>query len=309
MLPAGSLILTPAGRNDRDRGEMQRSEGTFETAGGMRLFERSWLPDGKTKGALVIVHGYAEHSGRYDYVGGWLARRGYAVHALDLRGHGRSEGERVFVRSFNEYLDDVDAFIARVREGHGAMPSLLGHSMGGTIVALAAVTRRSDVRGLLFSGAGLTAPAKTPRLVTRILLLLGRFTPRLRLRKLEAASVSRDPKVVARYDSDPLNFRGKMPAGLVAAMIRAARVIEERMEAVDQPLLIMHGTADALTRPEGSEALYRRAISADKTLKLYEGLYHEILNEPEKDQVLADIAAWLDARAAAATDAESSAAG
>jgi len=139
--------------------------------------------------------------------------------------------------------------------------------------------------------------------------LLGRFAPRLRLRKLDAASVSRDPEVVALYDSDPLNFRGKMPAGLVASMIRAGRVMEQRMDTVDDPLLIMHGTADALTNLEGSRELYRRAASADKTLKLYEGLYHEILNEPEKEQVLADIAGWLDARAGVWPATESSAAG
>jgi alpha-beta hydrolase superfamily lysophospholipase len=289
---------------------MRKSEGTFEPSGGLRLFERSWLPDGEPKCAIVIVHGYAEHSGRYDYAGGWLAERGYAVHALDLRGHGRSEGERVFVRSFNEYLDDVDAFIARVRERHGgATPWLLGHSMGGSIVALSAVTRRPDVRGLLLSGAGLKATSHTPWIVTRIILLLGRFAPRLRLRKLAAADVSRDPEVVALYDSDPLNFRGKMPAGLVASMIRAGRVMEQRMDTVDGPLLIMHGTEDALTNPEGSRELYRRAASTDKTLKLYEGLFHEILNEPEKDQVLADIAGWLDARTDTSSSSESSAAG
>ncbi len=289
---------------------MISATGTFETTAGLRLFERSWLPDGDPKGVLCIVHGYAEHSGRYDYVGGWLARRGYAVYALDLRGHGRSEGDRVFVRSFNEYLDDVDAFLALVRARHtGTAPWLLGHSMGGSIVALSAVTRRPDVRGLLFSGAALAAASGTPRLVTRIMLLLGRFAPRLRLRKLAAATVSRDPEVVAWYDTDPLNFRGKMPAGLIASMIRAGRVIDERMETIDRPLLIMHGAEDALANPAGSEALYRRVASADKTLKLYPGLYHEILNEPEKDHVLADIAGWLDARADASLDAESSAAG
>ena len=147
---------------------MHKTEGTFETSGGLRLFERSWLPDGAPRGVLALVHGYAEHSGRYDYVGIWLAQRGYAVHALDLRGHGKSEGDRVFVRSFNEYLDDVDAFLALVRERHGgATPWLMGHSMGGTVVTLAAVTRRPEVRGLLLSGAGAGCDRRTPRLVTR----------------------------------------------------------------------------------------------------------------------------------------------
>jgi lysophospholipase len=277
---------------------MEKREGTFETSGGLRLFVRSWLPDGAPKGVLAIAHGYAEHSGRYEYPGVWLAQRGYAVHAFDLRGHGQSEGERVFVRSFNEYLDDLDAFLALVRDRHaGATPWLMGHSMGGAVVALSAVTRQPDVRGLLFSGAVLAATDGTPRIVTEIILLLGRVAPTLRLRKLAAADVSRDPEVAALYDADPLNFRGKMPAGLIASIIRAGRVIDERMERIEKPLLIMHGTADALSNPIGSENLYRRAASTDKTLKLYEGFYHEILNEPERDQVLEDIAGWLDARA------------
>ncbi len=289
---------------------MRKSDGIFETTGGLRLFERSWLPDGATKGVLCIVHGYAEHSGRYDYVGGWLAQRGYAVHALDLRGHGRSEGERVFVRSFNEYLDDLDAFMALVRARHGgATPWLLGHSMGGAVVALSAVTRRPNVPGLLFSGAVIAATTSSPRLATRIILLLGRFLPKLRLRKLAAATVSRDPGVVAWYDADPLNFRGKMPAGLVASIIRAERVIDERMGTIDKPLLILHGGEDVLASPKGSEALYQRAASTDKTLNIYPGLFHEILNEPDKDQVLADIAGWLDARAVSSAADDSTAAG
>lgn len=289
---------------------MHKTEGTFETSGGLRLFERSWQPDGAPRGVLALVHGYAEHSGRYEYVGVWLAQRGYAVHALDLRGHGQSDGDRVFVRSFNEYLDDVDAFLALVRERHdGATPWLMGHSMGGTVVTLAAVTRRPEVRGLLLSGAVLAATAGTPRIVTQTMLLLGRFVPRLRVRKLAAATVSRDPEVVALYDSDPLNFRGKMPAGLIASMIRADRVIGERMERIELPLLILHGTEDVLSSSDGSEALYRRAGSSDKTLKMYDGLYHEILNEPERDVVLEDMASWLDARSSARGTGESSAAG
>ncbi len=289
---------------------MRKTEGIIETTGGLRLFERAWLPDGAPVGVVALVHGYAEHSGRYEYVGVWLAQRGYAVHALDLRGHGQSEGDRAFVRSFNEYLDDVEAFLALVRGRHdGATPWLMGHSMGGTVVTLSAVTRRPAVRGLLLSGAVLAATAGTPRIVTQIMLLLGRFAPRLRLRKLAAATVSRDAEVVALYDSDPLNFRGKMPAGLIASMLRAERIINKRMESIDLPLLIMHGTEDALSSPAGSETLYRRASSSDKTLKMYEGLYHEILNEPERDVVLEDIASWLDARSAAHGAAETSAAG
>ena len=129
-------------------------------------------------------------------------------------------------------------------------------------------------------------------------MLLGRAVPKLPLRKLEAAAVSRDPEVVSRYDSDPLVYRGKMPAGTLSAMIRAIRAIEHRMSHATRPLLILHGSEDALTDPNGSRELFRRALSTDKTLEIYEGLYHEILNEPERDDVLADIASWLDPRTA-----------
>ncbi len=276
---------------------MRHFEGTFTATNGDPLFEQHWFPETTPRADVVIVHGYAEHSGRYEHVAAYLAERGYAVHALDLRGHGRSAGERVLVRSFNEYLDDVAGLLVRVHEGTGRRPIfLLGHSMGGTIVALASVTRRPDVRGVMLSGAGLTAGRGPQAVLAQLLVWLGQLFPRLPLRKLAAETVSHDPDVVAKYDSDPLVYRGKMPAGTLSAMIRAGRTIHKRIETVTQPLLIMHGTADALTEPDGSRELYERAVSSDKTLKLYEGFFHEILNEPERAQVLGDIAAWLDAR-------------
>jgi alpha-beta hydrolase superfamily lysophospholipase len=277
---------------------MKTSSGTFETAAGQQLFERHWLPEGQPRAHLVIVHGYAEHSGRYEHVAAYMTARGFAVHALDLRGHGQSGGERVLVRSFEEFLDDVDAFLDRVRAQSGARPIfLLGHSMGGTIVALATATRRPDVRGVLLSGALLWAGGGWwQSLMLRVMSLLGRLFPRLRLRELAAETVSRDPAVVAKYDSDPLNYRGKIPAGTAGAMAGAVRGIERNKASIASPLLIMHGTADALTDPEGSRRLHERAGSADKSLKLYEGLFHEILNEPEQRQVMDDIAAWMDAR-------------
>ncbi len=275
---------------------VRTEEGVFAAADGLRLFERRWLPDPEPHAALAIVHGYAEHSGRYAHVGEALAGRGYAVFAFDLRGHGRSEGPRAFVRSFGAYLADLRVFLDRVSAAAPGRPLvLLGHSMGGTVVALAAVAAPPPVEGVLLSGAGLTL-AGAPLPLQAAMLALGRLAPRLPLRRLAAADVSRDPDVVRRYAEDPLVYRGRMRAGLVAAMIRAVRRIDAGMEDVTLPLLIMHGTADALTQPEGSRELYRRARSADKTLKLYEGLYHEILNEPERAQVVDDIAGWLDAR-------------
>ncbi len=277
-------------------------EGHLSSADGTRLFERSWLPDAAPKAAVLIVHGYAEHCGRYAWTAEQLVARGYAVFAFDLRGHGQSAGERVLIRSMNEYLDDVDAALVRVREQSAVdLPVfVLGHSMGGGVLGLYACARiprgagRERIKGLIFSGAVLPGKGSTGGPMIRLLLAAGRLFPNLRLRSLAASTVSRDPAIVADYDSDPLNYRGKMPMGLIAAMIRGGRYIDRHLHEIALPLQILHGSADQLVGPGGSRRLYEEATSTDKTLKIYEGLYHEILNEPEKDLVVADIANWLD---------------
>jgi alpha-beta hydrolase superfamily lysophospholipase len=271
-------------------------QNTFDAADGRRLFEQHWLPADAPRAHVAIVHGYAEHSGRYAHVGEALAARGYAVHALDLRGHGRSEGDRAFVRSFDEYLDDVRSFLARVRGRAGGRPVfLLGHSMGGTIVTLELAVDHPPLAGALLSAGVLTSSGQ-PRIVRAIIGLLGRLLPRLPLVKLNAARVSRDAEVVRRYEEDPLVYHGRVRAGLAAAMGRAVRRIERDAHSIALPILIMHGTEDLLASPDGSRAVFDAISSHDKTLTMYEGLHHEILNEPEQDQVIADIAAWMDAR-------------
>lgn len=273
---------------------MRRTSSTIAAADGLMLFERHWLPDGDPRADLVIVHGYAEHSGRYEHVGTLLAGRGYAVHAFDLRGHGESGGRRVFVRSVDEYLGDLDAFLGRNRCA-GRPLFLLGHSMGGTIVTLEVVTRQPAVDGLILSGPALTASGTSP-IMARIVQIIARFLPGLRLRQLDATAVSRDPAVVTAYEADPLVDRGKMYAGTAAAMMRAMRTIDHDVSRIRLPLLVMHGTEDRLADPQGSRSLHERASSPDKTLRLYAGLHHEIFNEPEQNEVLGDLVAWLDAR-------------
>jgi alpha-beta hydrolase superfamily lysophospholipase len=276
---------------------VRRCEGTLQTSGGLTLFERAWLPDTPPRAAVVIVHGYAEHSGRYDHVGAFLASRGYAAFACDLRGHGRSDGPRALVRSFNEYLDDVDALLASARRHAPAVPLfILGHSMGGAVLALHAIARRPDVAGLLFSGAALRGRRSVPAPVATLFRIAGRLFPSLPLVKLDATAVSRDPAVVEAYVSDPLVYHGRMKAGLMGAGIRAGRATRRHLGRITAPLLALHGSEDTLALPEGSRDLVEGAASADKQLRIYDGLYHEILNEPEQGQILDDIAAWLDAR-------------
>jgi alpha-beta hydrolase superfamily lysophospholipase len=271
-------------------------ESYFTGAGGVRLFAREWRPDGEPRAGVVIVHGYAEHSGRYAHVGDALTAAGYAVSAFDLRGHGLSDGARATVGSFVAYLADLRVFLDRTSASAPGRPLfLLGHSMGGTIVALICCVSPPPVEGVLLSGAGMINDA--PSFVRRTIVALGRLAPGLPTVRLASSDVSRDAAVVRAYDEDPLVYRGRIRAGMASAMFRAIRRIEEGMSDVTLPLLIMHGTADALVSPDSSRALYERAPSSDRTLRLYDGLYHEIMNEPERDEVLADVVAWLDARA------------
>lgn len=268
---------------------------TFESAGGVQIFEQRWTVE-HPRAVVAIVHGYAEHSGRYAHVAAFLNERGYSVEALDLRGHGQSEGPRALVRTANDFLNDIGRFLRRVEGRNPGVPIfLLGHSMGGGAVTLFTLTRRRKLAGLIVSGPAVgvgRAPAGWQRFFVQAMSALH---PSYGLTQLPAGAISRDPEVVAAYEADPLVYRGKMQAGMVAAMGRASARIQRDMELVTLPLLILQGTADRLTPQDGAEMLYARAMSQDKTLKLYEGLYHEVMNEPEKQKVLQDLADWLDA--------------
>lgn len=264
--------------------------------GAASIFEQWWLPAGDPRAVVAIVHGYAEHSGRYQHLAAFLNARGYAVEALDLRGHGQSSGRRVYVRSFSEYLSDVARFLRAVRERHPAKPVfLLGHSMGGGIATLFVIARKPEIAGLVLSGPALRVRSAPTGMRMRGLRLLGKVAPTYSLAPLPAAAISRDPTVVEAYENDPLVYRGGMRLGHGAASMRALQRVQLDMEEVEVPLLVMHGSADRLTSPEGSEELIERARSTDKTFKVYDGLYHEIFNEPEQETVMLDLAQWLDA--------------
>ena len=272
-------------------------EGVLGADDGRRVFYRRWLPEHPARAAVIIVHGYAEHSGRYDWTGERLAQAGFASYALDLVGHGRSEGKRAIVRSMDEFLADVRSFLALVRSREPGRPVfILGHSMGGAIVTLLLTVDQPDLRGAILSGPVLAADGRKPALRERIVHLIARLFPSLPTATLDSAHISRDPAVVRAYDADPLVYRGRMKAGLISAMMRGVRYADEHAARITVPLLILHGREDKLTSPAGSERLRERVASVDRSLIIYEGLYHEILNEPERDRVIADLIAWLEAR-------------
>ncbi len=278
---------------------MQHDAGTFRTDDGLTLATRRWLPHDAPKAAVVIVHGLGEHSGRYAHVAAHLMLHDYAVFAFDLRGHGRSEGEpRAYAESFEDYVGDLALFLRHAGEATERPVFLLGHSLGGALAARYVIEHGADgLAGLVLSSAALQIPADLSPLLQKLAGTVSRLAPTLATRKLNPAHLSKDPGVVRGYEQDPLVYTGGVRARVGHETLRTAAMIQQHAEAFTLPLYLFHGTADRITDPEGSRLLHERAPSTDKTLHLYDGLFHETMNEPERGEVLDDLAAWLDAHA------------
>ncbi len=271
------------------------SEGTFVGAAGGSVFWQRWEPD-KTKAVVVLSHGLAEHSGRYAHVAARFNDSGYAVYALDHWGHGRSEGTRANVERFEHLKHDLDTLLTTARGEHPGVPVfLLGHSLGGLIALDYVVTKgESGLTGLVLSGAAVD-PSVGSAVQRAAAGFLSRYTPNLGVLALDSTAVSRDPEEVRKYVEDPLNYHGKIRARTGAETLASVDRVLHGLAGLRLPMLVLHGTADRLTSPAGSSLVAEKAGSKDKTLKLYDGLFHEIFNEPERDTVLGDVVDWLDA--------------
>jgi alpha-beta hydrolase superfamily lysophospholipase len=268
-------------------------EGSFAGAGNVRIHWQAWLGDSDPRGVVVIAHGASEHAGRYGHVAARLVADGYAAYAIEHRGHGRSEGPRAVIDRVSNAVADLDSLVALAAGEHLGVPVfLLGHSMGGTIATSYAIRHQDRLTGLILSGplAALEAAPAPMRLASKV---LSAIAPRMGLIEIDASLVSRDPEVVKAYVEDPLVYHGKLPVRTVAQLAAAIDSFPRAAATITVPTLIMYGTADRLCPPRGSVMLGERIGSADKTLTPYEGLYHEILNEPEQDQVLDEISTWL----------------
>lgn len=267
-------------------------------AAGAKLHWRRWPAAGPAKAAVLIAHGYAEHLGRYEHVAAALAKAGYDVFAVDHWGHGKSDGARGFVPAFSVFLDGLDALIAEAKAASpGKKLFLVGHSMGGLIAANYLIGRQNEFAGAVLSGPSIKPVDEPPAPILFIGRLLSKLAPNAGLISLDANLVSRDAKVVADYVGDPLVYKGKISARLGAEMFDAMANAVANASKLTLPLLILHGGADGLTSPEGSKILNERAGSRDKTLKIYDGFFHEIFNDPGKEGVIADMISWLDAHA------------
>jgi acylglycerol lipase len=274
---------------------MQHTTGSFTGLNDVTLFTQSWLPDDPPRAVVILAHGIGEHSGRYAHVAAYLTAHGYALYALDHRGHGRSGGDRVQVRSFDEFVADLRTFFEQVRAAHPDRPIFLyGHSMGSIIALLFAFRYQDDLAGLITTGTAFKPFGLGPALIPLIKTTTA-LTPNVRLVPLDPSGVSRDPAVVQAYRDDPLVFHGRIPFGMLNAFARAVQTCLASLPDLRLPYLVLHGGVDPMTHVSATDIIRRSSGAPDTTIRVYDGLRHEIHNEPEQDQVLGDVVAWLDA--------------
>lgn len=268
------------------------SEETVNGKDGNHIFFRSWRPDGPPSALVVICHGVNSHSGQYEWTARQLVANGFVVYALDLRGRGKSSGERFYVKDIEEYVGDLATLVelAKMREP-GLAVFLLGHSAGGVVSCVYTLEHQSEIDGFICESFAFKVPA--PDVVLSIIKGLSHLTPHLRVLKLHNEDFSRNPEAVRILNADPLIAGEVQPASTVAALVRADERLKKSFGEITLPVLIMHGTVDKATVPAGSQYFYEHAGSSDKTLKLYEGHYHDLLNDYGKEEVLADTTQWI----------------
>src|SRR5262245_10972995 len=274
------------------------TEEKLDGAGGLKIFTRCWRPEGKPRAVIVLSHGFNSHSGYYLWAAEQLVADNLAVYALDYRGRGKSDGERYYIDKFSEYQGDLDLVVklARSREPKQKV-FILGHSAGGVIACNYVLDNQADIAGLICESFAYRVPA--PDFALAVLKGLSHLAPHAHVLNLPKKEFSRDPAMTQRLLDDPLLENEVQPTKTVAEMVRADERLKRDFPQFKLPLLIIHGTKDTVTRPEGSQEFYDRAGSADKTLKLYEGYFHDPLNDLGKEKVMTDIREWLGKHAAA----------
>ncbi len=276
-----------------------RTERSFDGVGGVRIVYDVWEPeDTDRRGVVVLCHGYAEHARRYDHVAQRFGESGLVIYALDLRGHGRSGGKRVYLRDISEYTDDFHTLVGIAAAEYPELKRVvLGHSMGGGVVFAYGVEHPDDYAAMVLSGPGGRRPGRgVAGDGVRRRRRSARSLPGLPVEQLPTDAVSRDPEVVAAYNADPLVHHGKLPAGIARALIGVGETMPQRAAALTAPLLVVHGEQDKLIPVQGSRHLMECVGSQDVHLKVYPELYHEVFNEPERAVVLDDVASWIEAK-------------
>lgn len=262
-------------------------------SGDRGIFVRSWQPGGAARAIVVLVHGFNSHSGYYIHTGEALAARGFAAYALDLRGRGRSDGDRFYIESISEFVQDVATVVSLAKLRHPGLPTfLLGHSAGGVVSCLYVLGHQAELAGFICESFAFQVPA--PDFAIAALKGLSHLAPHAHVLKLHNEDFSRDPAVVKAMNDDPLIANETQPTRTVAELARADEKLRTEFPLITLPVLILHGTADKAAKASGSQIFYDTAGSKDKTLKLYEGHYHDLLNDLGREEVLGDIVGWIE---------------
>jgi acylglycerol lipase len=263
--------------------------------GGLGIFVRSWQPAAGTRGVVVICHGVNSHSGYFVWAAEQLASNGLAVYALDLQGRGQSDGERFYLEKISDYVHDVHAVVSLAKSRNAGLPVLLlGHSAGGVVSCVYALEHQADLAGLICESFAFQVAA--PDFALAVVKGLSHLAPHAHVLRLKNEDFSRDPAVVRAMNADPLIANEVQPTRTVAELVRADERLAREFPLITLPVLILHGTADKVTNPKGSQLFYDTAGSQDKTLKLYDGHVHDLLNDVGREQVMADIQTWIAAR-------------
>ena len=275
---------------------MQHHEGYLKGIRDTDIFYQYWLPESPPKAVMLIVHGLAEHSGRYMNVVNHLEPLGYAIYGIDHIGHGKSAGKRAYVDRFQDFTKTLEIYVDMIRNWQPQKPIfLLGHSMGGLIGTTYLLEHQDKFSGAVLSGPSIKVPENISQATIVIGKLLSILMPKVGIVQLDSDGISRDSAVVAAYNNDPLVYSGKTTARIGAEILKAMQQISEQAASLKLPLLILQGSDDKLVSPNGAQMLYDNVGSKDKTIKIYDGFYHEIFNEPEHARVLNDVSSWIEA--------------
>jgi acylglycerol lipase len=272
------------------------TESSFKSTYNLNIVFRSWHPDSeKVQAVVIIIPGFNSHSGYYEWTANQLTDQNLAVYAIDLRGRGKSDGERFYVQTFEDYVNDVKLFVEIVKEKEPGLPVfMLGHSAGGVVACVYTLDNQQGLAGFICESFAFEVPA--PDFAIAVLKGLSHIAPHAHVLKLHNKDFSRDPKVVELMNNDPLIAHEAQPTQTIAAMVRADARLKNEFSKIILPLLILHGKKDKATKPSGSQHFYEAASSTDKTLKLYEDGFHDLLNDIDKETVMSDIKNWINER-------------
>lgn len=275
---------------------MNTREWTWKSHDGLEMYAQSWEPGENAKAVVCLVHGLGEHSGRYAHMGKAYAEAGFVLAGFDLRGHGKTIGPRGHIPSLDAAMKDIQSFCQQLEERYPGLPQFLyGHSMGGLLVLAYGTFKEHTLKGVIATGPGLRSPVLEQKFKMNLAKALGKLLPTMTIPTgLEVLFISRDSQVVQKYREDPLVHE----VGTLASARMGMDAVDwafEHAQDFSVPLLLLHGSADKLAYPHGSQE-FANLVPADCTLKFWDGLYHEIHNEPEQNEVFAFAIEWMNSQ-------------